>query len=64
MHYLKAFLDDQSGATAVEYGVLTAMIAVGLIAAFTLFGENLRGLFGTSETGVGGVLADADTQLD
>lgn len=60
---LKAFWSDQSGATAVEYGVMAAMIAVGCIAAFTAFGGNLQALFGTTENGVGASLTDATGKL-
>jgi Flp pilus assembly pilin Flp len=34
------------GATAVEYGLMVALIAVAIIVAVTLFGQNMIGLFG------------------
>ena len=40
------FIRDEDGATAIEYGLITALIAVGLIVAFTVFGQSLLGLFG------------------
>jgi pilus assembly protein Flp/PilA len=40
------FIENEDGATAIEYGLITALIAVGLIAAFVVFGESLLGLFG------------------
>jgi pilus assembly protein Flp/PilA len=33
------------GATAVEYGLIVALIAVVIIVAFTLLGSNLSGIF-------------------
>ena len=36
---------DERGATAVEYGLMVALIAVVIIAAVTLLGGNLRTLF-------------------
>lgn len=36
---------DERGATAVEYGLLVALIAVAIILAVTLLGDNLSGLF-------------------
>jgi pilus assembly protein Flp/PilA len=39
-----ARLDDK-GATAVEYGLMVALIAVVIIAAVTLLGDNLAGMF-------------------
>ena len=36
---------DEKGATAVEYGLMVALIAVVIIAAVTLLGNNLNALF-------------------
>jgi pilus assembly protein Flp/PilA len=38
--------DEERGATAVEYGLMVALIAIVIIAAVTLLGGNLSGLFG------------------
>jgi pilus assembly protein Flp/PilA len=38
---------DESGATAIEYGLIAALIAVAAIAAFQLVGTNLSGIFNT-----------------
>ena len=46
MRLLVEFARNDSGATAIEYGLLAALIACGLIAAFTMFGGSLQGLFG------------------
>jgi pilus assembly protein Flp/PilA len=45
MNKLAEFLADESGATAIEYGLVAAMIAVGIIVALTSFGSSLLGLF-------------------
>ena len=37
---------DERGATAVEYGLMVALIAVAIVAAVTLLGTTLAGLFG------------------
>ncbi len=63
MQKIIAFFVDERGATAIEYGLMAALIAVGCIAAFTAFGGNLQTLFGSSETGVGEKLEDAMGQL-
>ena len=39
--------DHEAGATAVEYGLMVALIAVVVIVAVTLLGENLSSLFNT-----------------
>ena len=38
-------VEDERGATAVEYGLLVALIAVVIIAAVTLLGTNLKSMF-------------------
>ena len=40
-------LRDESGATAIEYGLIAALISVVIIAAITLVGSNLSGVFGS-----------------
>ena len=37
--------DEEKGATAVEYGLMVALIAVVIIAAVTVLGNNLSDLF-------------------
>jgi pilus assembly protein Flp/PilA len=37
---------DEKGATAVEYGIMVALIAVVIIVAVTLLGGTLTGMFG------------------
>ena len=39
--------DEEKGATAVEYGIMVALIAVVIIGAVTLLGGNLSTLFTT-----------------
>jgi len=38
-------MDDESGATAIEYGLIAGLIAVAVIAALTTLGDSLEGLF-------------------
>jgi pilus assembly protein Flp/PilA len=40
------FVNDESGATAIEYGLIAALIAVGIIVAATTLGGSLSDLFG------------------
>ena len=42
--------DKERGATAVEYGLMVALIAVVIIAGVTLLGNNLQGMFNTIAT--------------
>jgi pilus assembly protein Flp/PilA len=39
------FLKDESGATAIEYGLIAALIAVGIITAARLLGSQISGTF-------------------
>src|SRR3954464_8290701 len=45
---------DEKGATAVEYGLMVGLIAVVIIAAVTLLGEQLRDLFTSVTDELGG----------
>ena len=42
---LSAFAKDESGATAIEYGLIAALVAVGLISALTALGKSLSAIF-------------------
>ena len=53
MKKLINFFKDEEGATAVEYGLMVALIAVAIIGTVTLVGTNLNLLF----TNVAGELA-------
>ena len=39
------FLRDEDGATAIEYGLIAALIAVAIIGAVSLVGDNLSATF-------------------
>ena len=43
---LRQFLSDQSGATAIEYGLLAALLAVVIAGAVGALGTKLYGTFG------------------
>lgn len=47
-------LRSDEGATAVEYGLMVALIAVVIIAAVTLLGTNLSALFERIAGAIGG----------
>jgi pilus assembly protein Flp/PilA len=40
------FLKDESGATAIEYGLIAALISVALIAGASSLGNSLSNTFG------------------
>ena len=52
MKLVSKFLKDESGATAIEYGLIAALISVAIIAAATTLGSNLSTTFETISTDV------------
>ena len=44
-HYVKTFLADDSGATAIEYALMSSLIAIALIASLTALGTRLSSEF-------------------
>lgn len=51
---LQNFNNDESGATAIEYGLIAALIAVVIIAAVTTVGTELQKTFTTITTKLSG----------
>jgi len=47
---IQKFIRDEGGATAIEYGLIAALIAVGIIAAATTLGGSLSDLFNRIST--------------
>jgi pilus assembly protein Flp/PilA len=45
---------DERGATAVEYGLMVALIAIAIIVTVGFLGDGLNGLFSTVEQEVNG----------
>jgi pilus assembly protein Flp/PilA len=52
---LVRLLSDRRGATAIEYGLIAAFIAVALVAALPMMRTNIISLFWTVNTQVGQV---------
>ena len=49
-HKLLQFLSNESGATAIEYGLIAAGISLAIIAAVNGLGTNLSGIFTSINT--------------
>ena len=47
MSMIRKLFNDDSGATAIEYGLIAALIAVAIITAAGAVGTNLSGTFNT-----------------
>ena len=48
----RKFMDDQSGATAIEYGLIAALIAVAMISAVQGLGEQITTTFENTSSGM------------
>ena len=40
-----SFIQDESGATAIEYGLIAALVAVGMLFALTMAGGSVSSMF-------------------
>jgi pilus assembly protein Flp/PilA len=49
-HLFRRFVNDESGVTAIEYGLIAALIAVVIITAVTTVGTKLSGTFNAIAT--------------
>ena len=47
IHMIRKFLKDENGATAIEYGLIAALVAVAIVGALTTLGGSLGTMFGT-----------------
>jgi len=52
--FISKFVQDESGATAIEYGLIAALIAVVIISAVTTLGTTISGKFEAVTTGMTG----------
>ena len=53
MQRIRDFFKDESGASAVEYGLLVALIAVVIIGAVSMLGTTISTMFTSVSTAVG-----------
>jgi pilus assembly protein Flp/PilA len=54
MRIVRAFLRDEAGATAIEYGLIAAGISVAIIATVQTLGTNLIGTFTSVSSALSG----------
>lgn len=45
VYYARSILKNERGATAIEYGLIAALIAIAIISGVTLAGEALKNVF-------------------
>jgi len=52
MNFFRAFIRDESGATAIEYGLIAALVSVGIIAMLGFIGDELLETFTEVRDGI------------
>jgi len=52
--FISQFINDESGATAIEYGLIAALIAVVIISAVTALGTTIKTKFEAVTAGMAG----------
>jgi pilus assembly protein Flp/PilA len=57
---LRNLLHDESGVTAIEYGLIAALVSVAAIAALAAMGDSLVQIFGIVDTELGTAATTAD----
>ncbi len=49
------YLRGESGATAIEYGLIAALISVGILGGLAAAGDTVKGLFQSVVTAITGI---------
>ncbi|PCJ58080.1 MAG: Flp family type IVb pilin [Rhodospirillaceae bacterium] len=57
MNTFRKFLEDESGATAIEYGLIAALVSVAAIGALQAMGGSLNTMFTTVSTSLNAAVA-------
>ncbi|RIJ64744.1 MULTISPECIES: Flp family type IVb pilin [Brevundimonas] len=57
-NFINRFAKDESGATAIEYGLIAALISVVIIGALVAIGPKVQAMFGTVKTELETVVPD------
>ena len=56
VRYIQRFAHDEEGVTAIEYGLIAALIAVVIIASVTIVGSKLDAVFTAVSTAIAAAL--------
>lgn len=54
-----AFLHDEDGATAIEYGLIAVLVALGIIGGLTAFGQAMNNMFSGNGTSLAAAVNSA-----
>lgn len=61
MAFIRNFRRDEDGATAIEYGLIAALIAVAAMTAMTALGGSIGNTFNEASDAMNGAAANATT---
>ncbi|MEK7916493.1 Flp family type IVb pilin [Burkholderia contaminans] len=50
-------IEDEGGVTAIEYGLIAALIAIGIVVALTTIGTDLKTVFSTVASDLDSIVA-------
>ncbi len=56
IHSFISFAKDEEGATAIEYGLIAALVSVAAIGALTAMGNSLSTMFNTVSSALSGAV--------
>ena len=57
---VRKFMRDETGATAIEYGLIAGLVSVAAIAALSAMGGSLQSIFGVVKTQLDSAAASAN----
>lgn len=60
MNFVARFMKDESGATAIEYGLIAAIVGIGITAGLSQLAGGLNGLFANVNGQLGGAGAGGE----
>lgn len=64
MKIFQDLLKDESGATAIEYGLIAALVSVAIITILGTLGDNLNATFTSVSEGLGGAAEEAAAEAE
>jgi len=62
-HFIKDFIEDESGLTAVEYAIAGGLVVGGMVAAFVTLGDNATGQINNLSCAAAGQVSATDADV-
>lgn len=61
LKFVFSYIKNESGATAIEYGLIAAGISLAIIASVFVFGDGLEGLYNSMGPALGAIPGEVET---